>query len=196
MGHGSKSYLKVKGGHIHRRVELIEPFTEIEWFYKKPKLFFIQACAVKENRKRFPSCEWSPFSNRFLFWYILTALLPLLCVVEPFDQFSVFPSALTLVPRSALVGLAYLAWAALPFLALSCTSSASGGDLKRLSAQTDSVGWKAAAGDVWQEKYADYTDVSNINSFADTLISYATMWYQPAARAERGELEQRFLGSS
>lgn len=80
MGHGSKSYLKVKGGHIHRRIELIEPFTEIEWFYKKPKLFFIQACAVKENRKRFPSCEWSPFSlqcpkSGFLFLYILTPLI-------------------------------------------------------------------------------------------------------------------------
>lgn len=40
---------------------------------------------------------------------------------------------------------------------------------------------------MWQEKYAEYCDVSNINSFADTLISYATMWYQPASRAERGE---------
>lgn len=120
MGHGSKSYLNVKEGQIHRRLDLIEPFTEIEWFFKKPKLFFIQACAVKENRKRF--------------------------------------------------------------------SSSSGPDLKALAIQTDSVGWKAPAGQRWQEKYADYTDVSHINCFADTLISYATMWYQPAARDEEGSL--------
>ncbi|KAG0726715.1 Caspase-8 [Chionoecetes opilio] len=120
MGHGSKSYLIVKEGQIHRRLDLIEPFTEIEWFYKKPKLFFIQACAVKENRKRF--------------------------------------------------------------------SSSSGADMKALNTQIDSVGWKAPAGRVWQEKYADYTDVSNINCFADTLISYATMWYQPASRGEEGSL--------
>ncbi|KAK8400517.1 hypothetical protein O3P69_003288 [Scylla paramamosain] len=120
MGHGSKTYLNVKEGQIHRRLDLIEPFTEIEWFFKKPKLFFIQACAVKDNRKRF--------------------------------------------------------------------SSSSGQDLKALSTQVDSVGWKAPAGRVWQEKYADYTDVSNINCFADTLISYATMWYQPAARDEEGSL--------
>ncbi|MPC26647.1 hypothetical protein E2C01_019793 [Portunus trituberculatus] len=120
MGHGSKTYLNVKEGQIHRRLDLIEPFTEIEWFFKKPKLFFIQACAVKDNRKRF--------------------------------------------------------------------SSSSGQDLKSRSTQMDSVGWKAPAGIRWQEKYADYTDVSNINCFADTLISYATMWYQPAARDAEGEL--------
>nr|ARO92232.1 caspase 4 [Portunus trituberculatus] len=120
MGHGSKTYLNVKEGQIHRRLDLIEPFTEIEWFFKKPKLFFIQACAVKDNRKRF--------------------------------------------------------------------SSSSGQDLKSRSTQMDSVGWKAPAGIRWQEKYADYTDVSNINCFADTLISYATMWYQPAARDAEGSL--------
>lgn len=120
MGHGSKTYLHVKEGQIHRRLDLIEPFTEIEWFFKKPKLFFIQACAVKENRKRF--------------------------------------------------------------------SSSSAQDLKARSTQVDSVGWKAAAGRGWQEKYADYTDVSNINCYADTLISYATMWYQPASRDADGSL--------
>lgn len=185
MGHGSKSYLSVKGGRIHRRLELIEPFTDIEWFYKKPKLFFIQACAVKENRKRFPSREWFPFSLAFLSLYILTPLLLSLWVAS--DHFSAFSSAVGLMPRSMLVGLVYLAWAGFSFLARPWIFPDSGRDqAEALKAQTDSVGWKAAAGDSWQEKYADFTDVSNINCFADTLISYATMWYQPAARAEKG----------
>ncbi|XP_042210477.1 uncharacterized protein LOC121858242 isoform X2 [Homarus americanus] len=119
MGHGDKTYLEAKNSRIHRRVDLIEPFTEIEWFFKKPKLFFIQACAVKKDRKRF--------------------------------------------------------------------SSTSGGE-KALPTQTDSVGWRAAASTQWQDKYADYTDVSNVNTFADTLISYATMWYQYASRGEEGSL--------
>lgn len=55
MGHGDKTYLHVKDGRIHRRLELIEPVTEIEWYIKKPKLFFIQACAVKKDRRRFSS---------------------------------------------------------------------------------------------------------------------------------------------
>lgn len=170
MGHGSKSYLSVKDGKIHRRVDLIEPFTEIEWFFKKPKLFFIQACAVKENRKRYSSCEWFPSLFNFQVCLILTPLFLALCWVGVID----YPSV-------------YLVGAFLSFLALHFTHAASGGDLKALSAQTDSVSWKAAAGDSWQEKYADYTDVSNINCFADTLISYATMWYQAAARNEKGE---------
>ena len=58
--------------------------------------------------------------------------------------------------------------------------------MKGIATQIDSVGWKAPAGRVWQEKYAEFTDVSNINCFADTLISYATMWYQQAARDEEG----------
>ena len=61
MGHGNKTYLIVKEGQIHRRLDLIEPFMEIEWFLKKPKLFFIQACAVKDNRKRFSSCKCCHF---------------------------------------------------------------------------------------------------------------------------------------
>ncbi|XP_045610647.2 cell death protein 3 isoform X1 [Procambarus clarkii] len=120
MGHGDKTYLNVKDGQIHRRLDLIEPFTEIEWFVKKPKLFFIQACAAKRDRKRF--------------------------------------------------------------------SVSSVGDPKALSTQTDSVGWRASAGAQWQEKYAEYTDVSKVNSFADTLISYATMWYQYASRSDEGSL--------
>lgn len=192
MGHGSKSYLNVKGGQIHRRLDLIEPFTEIEWFYKKPKLFFIQACAVKENRRRFSSCEWFPLSLHspkpaFFFLYILTPLVLLSCAVAVFDMSSAFFPVLTLVLRPVLLGRSCLMWAGFSCLAQPFVHADSGGDLKALAAQTDSVGWKAAAGDLWQEKYADYTDVSNINCFADTLISYATMWYQPAARDEKGE---------
>ena len=52
MGHGTKTHLIVKGGkEVHRRKELIEPFTEIEWLKNKPKLFFIQACAVRKRTK-------------------------------------------------------------------------------------------------------------------------------------------------
>ncbi|CAL4084487.1 unnamed protein product [Meganyctiphanes norvegica] len=72
MGHGSKSSLNVKNGTIHRRTDFIEPFTEVEWFHKKPKLFFIQACAVKQNRKRFPST-----SNRLSGLAAETDALPL-----------------------------------------------------------------------------------------------------------------------
>ncbi|XP_071546196.1 uncharacterized protein [Panulirus ornatus] len=121
MGHGNKTYLDVANGRIHRRVDFIEPFTNIEWFFKKPKLFFIQACAIKRDRKRFSSNSSAP-------------------------------------------------------------------DLKALSTHTDSVGWKAPAGTQWQDKYAEYTDVSTVNNFADTLISYATMWYQYASRNEEGSL--------
>ncbi|XP_027235025.2 uncharacterized protein [Penaeus vannamei] len=120
MGHGDKTYLHVKDGRIHRRLELIEPVTEIEWYIKKPKLFFIQACAVKKDRRRFSStCQ-----------------------------------------------------------------------VKAMRASTDSlsVSWRASAGSEWQDKYADYTDMSLVNSFADTLISYATMWYQYATRGEEGSL--------
>lgn len=116
MGHGSKSYLKVKDKNIHRRLELIEPFTEIEWFYKKPKLFFIQACAVKENRKRFPSCEWPPFSRPFP----KSGVLPALCILTPLilvppdchapvaclQTINVFNQRALLIPR-----LVFLMWA-------------------------------------------------------------------------------------
>ena len=48
MGHGTKTHLIVdKDERIHRRKDLIEPFTEIDWLLNKPKLFFIQACGVK-----------------------------------------------------------------------------------------------------------------------------------------------------
>ncbi|XP_037783137.1 uncharacterized protein LOC119579411 isoform X1 [Penaeus monodon] len=122
MGHGNKTYLTVKNEQrIHRRTDLIQPFTEIEWFNKKPKLFFIQACAVKKDRKRFSS---------------------------------------TSQPK----------------------------ELSALQTSTDSIGWRAPASNEWQDKYASYTDVSQVNSFADTLISYATMWYQYASRGEEGSL--------
>ncbi|XP_042868851.1 uncharacterized protein LOC122251198 isoform X2 [Penaeus japonicus] len=122
MGHGDKTCLTVKNDErIHRRTDLIQPFTEIEWFNKKPKLFFIQACAVKKDRKRFSS---------------------------------------TSQPK----------------------------ELSALQASTDSIGWRAPASNEWQEKYANYTDVSQVNSFADTLISYATMWYQYASRGQEGSL--------
>ncbi|XP_053633206.1 uncharacterized protein [Cherax quadricarinatus] len=120
MGHGDKTNLAVKDGPIHRRIGLIEPFIELEWFVQKPKLFFIQACSVKENRKKFSVSSTS----------------------EP----------------------------------------------KGLTSETDSIGWRASAGAQWQDKYAEYADVSKVNSFADTLISYATMWYQYASRNEEGSL--------
>ncbi|KAK3851383.1 hypothetical protein Pcinc_041965 [Petrolisthes cinctipes] len=118
MGHGDKTNLKVSNGHIHRRLDLIEPFTQIEWFHKKPKLFFIQACAVKNKKKRL--------------------------------------------------------------------SSSTAPDTRGLLAATDSLGWKAKAGDQWTQKYDEHTDLCTVNTFADTLISYATMWYQSAARNEEG----------
>ncbi|XP_042868849.1 caspase-8-like [Penaeus japonicus] len=120
MGHGDKTYLTVKEGHIHRRLDLIQPFTEIEWYNKKPKLFFIQACGTKKNRRRFSSTS----------------------------------------------------------------------QIKAVRTSTDSlsIGWRASAGSEWQDKYADYTDMSVVNSFADTLISYATIWYQYASRGDKGSL--------
>ncbi|ROT61665.1 caspase 4 [Penaeus vannamei] len=115
MSHGDETFLQVKNEKlIHRRVELIQPFTEIEWFNKKPKLFFIQACAGKENRKR----SWSQSQSE------------------------------------------------------DCAKS----------------GWIAPAGSEWLSKYGCNIDVSRVNSFADTLISYATMWYQPASRGKEGSL--------
>jgi len=51
MGHGDKSKLYVKDGPIHRRIDLLQPFSEIGWLKHKPKLFFIQACADREPRK-------------------------------------------------------------------------------------------------------------------------------------------------
>ncbi|KAK4326798.1 hypothetical protein Pmani_002702 [Petrolisthes manimaculis] len=61
-------------------------------------------------------------------------------------------------------------------------------DTRGLPAETDSLGWKARAGDQWTQKYDEYTDLCTVNTFADTLISYATMWYQSAARNEEGSL--------
>ena len=55
MGHGDKSYLRIKDRDIHRRTEFIQPFADIEWLRKKPKLFFIQACANRRQSKRTPS---------------------------------------------------------------------------------------------------------------------------------------------
>merc|ERR1719154_163885 len=49
MAHGDEDTLTVKDGKIHRRKDLIIPFTEIAWLKNKPKLFFIQACAVKKE---------------------------------------------------------------------------------------------------------------------------------------------------
>ncbi|XP_068214210.1 uncharacterized protein [Palaemon carinicauda] len=121
MGHGDKTYLTLKDSSIHRRREFIDPFIQIEWFFKKPKLFFIQACSVKKEKRRISST-----SNTL--------------------------------------------------------------DAKGMTTQTDSVGWRASAGQEWQEKYADFTEISNINAYADTLISYATMWYQYASRGNEGSL--------
>ncbi|XP_076038184.1 caspase-8-like isoform X1 [Oratosquilla oratoria] len=119
MGHGDKSFLTVKGGEkIHRRRDLIEPFTEIKWFNKKPKLFFIQACAIRRKKegRRPSSCE-------------TTSLLT----------------------------------------------------------DTDSLHW-LPTGEEWRDRYGDFIDVSFANNQADMLVSYATMWYQPAARGSQGSL--------
>ncbi|XP_066989993.1 uncharacterized protein [Macrobrachium rosenbergii] len=121
MGHGDKTYLTLKDSCIHRRREFIDPFIQIEWFFKKPKLFFIQACSVKKEKTR-------------------------------------------------------------------VSSTSKDLDAKGVPTQTDSAGWRASAGPEWQEKYADYTEISNINTYADTLISYATMWYQYASRGNEGSL--------
>lgn len=43
---------------------------------------------------------------------------------------------------------------------------------------------------LWREIYGSVMDVSNTNTFADTLVCYATMWYQKAARGEQGELRK------
>lgn len=44
------------------------------------------------------------------------------------------------------------------------------------------------AGSDWLQKYGAHTNFSDVNNNADTLVCYATMWYQPAARNEDGEL--------
>ena len=51
MAHGDEDSLTVMDGKIHRRDDLIKPFTEIAWLKNKPKLFFIQACAVPRKPK-------------------------------------------------------------------------------------------------------------------------------------------------
>jgi len=51
MAHGDKTHLRLKDGQIHRRTDLLQPFSEITWLKHKPKLFFIQACANRNPRK-------------------------------------------------------------------------------------------------------------------------------------------------
>ncbi|CAL4081351.1 unnamed protein product, partial [Meganyctiphanes norvegica] len=129
MGHGSEDHLSVSNGSIHRRRDLIDPFTEIEWFYKKPKLFFIQACSVRmKTRKGSTAC-------------------------------------------AAGLGL--------------------GVDVDSRSmgvASAVEIPWKLAASNVWESKYGAHTDFSCVNKSADTLVSYATMWYQEASRTSEGTL--------
>ena len=51
MGHGDLHSLQLKDDKIDRRADFIEPFAKIEWLKMKPKLFFIEACAVKPPSK-------------------------------------------------------------------------------------------------------------------------------------------------
>ncbi|KAF2367373.1 Caspase-like domain, partial [Trinorchestia longiramus] len=44
------------------------------------------------------------------------------------------------------------------------------------------------AGDEWMKKYGVYADYSSVNNFADTLVCFATMWYQLASRTEQGSI--------
>lgn len=46
-----KSHLEFSDRNIHKRIELLKPFVEIEWLKKKPKLFFIQTYATKNSNK-------------------------------------------------------------------------------------------------------------------------------------------------
>ncbi|XP_045610649.2 uncharacterized protein [Procambarus clarkii] len=118
MSHGSKTYVNVIDGKIHRRGELIDPITKIDWLLMKPKLFFFQACAVRYK--------------------------------------SIFDQALEDE---------YLTPSAGPSSLLAKDSSSS-----------------------WENTYGPSEDVWNINPFADTLVSYATKWYEEAARGEKGSL--------
>lgn len=184
MGHGNKSHLRVKDKEIHRRRDFIEPFTKIEWFSKKPKLFFIQACAVKDDKRG--SVEPLLHSPRSAwFSYILAPSVLLLGGVTAFYHSSPLSSVKAYMCRPAVVGLACLLGAGIYFHTLPFTSADSGGYLRAFWTRVDT--WKVPAAEWWERKYADYTDVFNINCFADTLVSYATMWYQPAARGSEGE---------
>ncbi|XP_071546174.1 uncharacterized protein [Panulirus ornatus] len=122
MSHGDKKLLKVKNGEIHKRQEFIQPFTEIEWFLKKPKLFFIQACAT---RHRYSTSQ------------------------------ATFQSAHN----------------------------------ESLGNGTDSLtDFEPNAGDTWRRDYGHRTNVCDMNPFADTLVCYATKWYEKATRERKGSL--------
>lgn len=149
---------------------------------------------MSKLKKYFPCLSLSPF--------FLTVYLLLLLFLPPFfSLFFVFSYlSLSSPPHSSLPpsssSLSSLLFLTRPSsLPLSCILSnpskkpftAQPKELSALQTSTDSIGWRAPASNEWQDKYASYTDVSQVNSFADTLISYATMWYQYASRGEEGK---------
>ncbi|KAK8744805.1 hypothetical protein OTU49_000624, partial [Cherax quadricarinatus] len=119
MSHGDKTYLHVKNDKIHRRLDLIQPITEIGWLFMKPKVFFIQACADRRRKD------------------------------------VVMPTATEKYKATATDGRSVLA--------------------KDTSTR-------------WESTYGEYEDVYDINPFADTIVAYATKWYQKAARNDKGSL--------
>jgi len=50
MAHGNEKFLQLMDGKIDKRMDLIQPFAEIPWLNRKPKLFFIQACEREQNQ--------------------------------------------------------------------------------------------------------------------------------------------------
>ncbi|XP_018018622.1 uncharacterized protein LOC108675143 isoform X2 [Hyalella azteca] len=61
-------------------------------------------------------------------------------------------------------------------------------DSRGMRTSTDAVALGIDAGDEWKKKYLPHADFTSVNNFADTLVCYATMWYQPAARNEEGSM--------
>ncbi|KAF2367372.1 Caspase-like domain, partial [Trinorchestia longiramus] len=59
---------------------------------------------------------------------------------------------------------------------------------KGLRISKDAMALGIEAGEDWMKKYAAHSDYSSVNNFADTLVCYATMWYQPAARNDEGSI--------
>lgn len=62
-----------------------------------------------------------------------------------------------------------------------------------LRTEKDALSLGINASEDWKKKYAQHTDAGVSNSLANTLVSYATMWYQPASRGEEGEGEAGFM---
>ena len=58
-------------------------------------------------------------------------------------------------------------------------------DTPALQAETDSPK-EITIDNEWKEKYGGYLDCSTVNPLADTLISYATLWYEEASRTKEG----------